>query len=904
MGERWKCKKPVAVVTSAVLALSLALTPGGAAMAEEVLVDDAVANDAATDEGVPEWAVDDGSNASALTAQAALPSKYDLRNDGLVTSVKSQSPWGACWAFAGIAAAEISMLSATGFKASENPIDLSERHLAYFALHPVTEVDDPVQAGEGICTVSDDRNTAFDTGGMPIYVTTLFSQGVGPQAEAMFPYRGVDAQGNSRLNMQALESDPEGVTLLMLASTWHMTVDEAKAKLEEDAAAKGKTYEEALNHYVKQLREHYEKSPAYFNFDDWSIPATDDSGNSNRTLTPFMTLRDGNVLPAYQTADNTPNPQSIAAMKQELVNGHGVSIAYTADSARPGQSADTRYINRETWAQYTFEKEKISHAVCIVGYDDDYPASNFTHEVLTRETDANGNWVKDENDSYVLAKDENGQPYADEVATTASTPPGNGAWIVKNSWGSETDRTVDDLGNVTGIGTYGVRDADGKATGYFYLSYYDKSISQPETMTFSPDLLDESDDFEVLQHDYMAAEGGFYTTTPTTDVTSSANVFEVPQDLSIKAVSTRTSEENQRVTFAIYELRDGATEPTDGTLLYSTSRNFEYAGFHRLDLDWALDVKAGKRIAVVSTASTLGSDGTRLYSVSANQAFSKQSVEFLNEMRMPVPLYGEAVVNKGESFLFSNGQWVDWTEHIAALPKSMAEVAPGTGITLPGNTYIEQCSIDNFSIKLYAVPAEIMLTHQEAKAATCTEPGNIEYWYHDTSEGQRQCYKDKDGKEKIDLADTVIAPLGHKWGAWTELDGKQHQRVCERDSSHVEKAEHVWDEGEVTTEPTTTKDGVRTHICKDCGATKTESIPATGSAQKDDGGNAKTGGTSTTGTSGTSSVAAKSNTGLASTGDSMAALPALAAMGLSGLVLLVAGSRMHVGRRRDKGDES
>ena len=36
----------------------------------------------------------------------------------------------------------------------------------------------------------------------------------------------------------------------------------------------------------------------------------------------------------------------------------------------------------------------------------------------------------------------------------------------------------------------------------------------------------------------------------------------------------------------------------------------------------------------------------------------------------------------------------------------------------------------------------------------------------------------------------------------------------------------------------------------------------------------------------------------------MAALPALAAMGLSGLVLLVAGSRMHVDRRRNKGDES
>jgi hypothetical protein len=233
-------EKPVAVVSSVALAFSLTVAPGVASA------------HAAGD--VPEWAVDDGSNAPALTAQSALPSKYDLRSDGLVTPVKSQSPWGACWAFAGIAAAETSMLSATGFKASENPIDLSERHLAYFALHPVTEVDDSVQAGEGMCTVSDDRNAAFDTGGNPIYITTLFSQGVGPQAEAVFPYRGVDAQGNSRLNMQALESDPEGVTLLMLASTWHMTVDEAKEKLEEQAGAQGKTYEEALEFYVKQLR--------------------------------------------------------------------------------------------------------------------------------------------------------------------------------------------------------------------------------------------------------------------------------------------------------------------------------------------------------------------------------------------------------------------------------------------------------------------------------------------------------------------------------------------------------------------------------------------------------------------------------------------------------------------------
>ena len=925
MKEHWKYKKPVAVVTSIALAFSLAVAPrvASARGAEDELAVGTMAMD-----GIPEWAVDDGADDFALTAQSALPSKYDLRSDGLVTPVKSQSPWRACWAFAGIAAAETSMLSATGFTAEESPTDLSERHLAYFALNPVTEVDDSVQAGEGMYTMSTDRNAAFDAGGAPVYITTLFSQGVGPQAEAMFPYRGVDAQGTSRLSNQAFESDPEGTTLLLYASAEGKTADEYKGTLEKEARDTGSTYEEVLKPKMEEAKKYCEGDSTYFYLDDWTIPATDGSGNSNRTLTPFMTLRDGNVLPEYQTMDATgtdvtPNPQSIAAMKQELVNGHGVSISYKADKASPGESGDSRYINRDNWAQYTFEIDNGTHAVCIVGYDDDYPAANFTHDVFAR--------VKDESGRYVLAKDAEGNPIVDPDATAASTPPGNGAWIVKNSWGSETDQTTDDLGNVIGTGTYGVRDADGKATGYFYLSYYDKTISQPETMTFSPDLLDAAGDFEVLQHDYMAAQGGFYTTPTTTDVTSSANVFEAPQDLSIKAVSTRTSEENQRVTFAIYELKDGATEPTDGTMLYRTSRNFEYAGFHRLDLDWVLEVKAGKRIAVVSTASTLDGGGTRLYSASANQALTKQSVEFLNGMSVPVPMYGEAVVNEGESFLFSNGQWVDWSEHIAALPPVAGVPIPG--VTLPGDSYIEQFPIDNFSIKLYAVPVEITLTHQEAKAATCTEPGNIEYWYYDTtdtSEGQRRYYKDQDGKEEIELADTVIAPLDHKWGAWTELDGEQHQRVCERDSSHVEKAEHVWDEGEVTTEPTATNDGVRTYICKDCGATKTESIPATGSEQKGDDDNAKTGDAATTGTpstgaptrtggpattgtpstgvptrtSGTSSVAAKANTGLASTGDSMAALPALAAMGLSGLVLLVAGSRMHVGRRRDKGDES
>ena len=69
------------------------------------------------------------------------------------------------------------------------------------------------------------------------------------------------------------------------------------------------------------------------------------------------------------------------------------------------------------------------------------------------------------------------------------------------------------------------------------------------------------------------------------------------------------------------------------------------------------------------------------------------------------------------------------------------------------------------------------------------------------------------------------AALGHNWGAWTNLNGTSHKRVCANDSTHVETAEHVWDDGTVTTEPTDKAEGVKTYTCTVCGAERTEAIP-------------------------------------------------------------------------------
>ncbi|MEE3480757.1 MAG: Ig-like domain-containing protein [Lachnospiraceae bacterium] len=74
-----------------------------------------------------------------------------------------------------------------------------------------------------------------------------------------------------------------------------------------------------------------------------------------------------------------------------------------------------------------------------------------------------------------------------------------------------------------------------------------------------------------------------------------------------------------------------------------------------------------------------------------------------------------------------------------------------------------------------------------------------------------------------------IAALGHNYGAWTDTgDGKTHKRICSNDQSHVETAVHDWGTGVQETPATCGTAGVMKFTCKDCHATKTESIRATG----------------------------------------------------------------------------
>ena len=659
-------RRGMASVVSASMVFSFMIAPAFANTAEAA--------------DVPEWAADNGQHSPALSAQASIPDQYDLRNDGLVTPVKLQNPWSSCWAFGGTAAAESSILSAYGTTYEKSKLDLSERHLAYFALHPMSADVDPDQTGEGLITIDQSNNAAFDAGGLPVYVTTLFSQGVGPVAEEAFPYRGKDAI----LTLDYLNAHPQ-------EAAWEQMVRElgseqaAEQYLANLMESQEITREQALSEIAEGLRQSAIAMPTYAAADDWSIPETNEDGSSNHLITGGLVLKDGNVLPSYwndKVNDEAPNKDCIEAMKQELLNGRGVSIMYYADQgeyARYARSGD----EGQGFAEYCYDALPLDHSVCVVGYDANYSKANFTHDVYKLKDESKG-YTKDN-----FQTNPDGSFIVDTGKTAMTTPHGNGAWIVKNSWGSETDGDlVDDLGNAVNKGAFGIKDGNGKATGYFYLSFYDRTITSVETMDFTANLT--SDGFYAIQYDYMPAVAGFFQTVPSDEITSSANVFTAEDQVELKSISTRTSEANMRVTFAVYQLNDNAANPTDGELLYRTSENFQYGGFHRLDLDQKVTFRKGQRFSIVSTASTLNQDGKRKYNVSACQGVSK---EYADDKKMTA--YEAAVINEGESFLYSGGEWTDWKGYVDQLN------VPYEGET---RKYTDLFPIDNFSIKAYAVP--------------------------------------------------------------------------------------------------------------------------------------------------------------------------------------------------------
>ena len=331
--------------------------------------------------------------------------------------------------------------------------------------------------------------------------------------------------------------------------------------------------------------------------------------------------------------------ESIEAAKRALMKNGSIAVNYYADEANPdNQTQESEYFSRKNWSQYAYEPMIANHVVAIVGWDDAYPRTDFSTEA-----------------------------------------PGDGAWIVKNSWGSSG-------GEEGAQCDWGI---DG--SGYFYLSYYDMSVSTFEVV-IADKLADGAASGTIIQqHDLAGISEAFTNPILSTSKIPVANVFTAEQDMRIESVTAFADVANTDLDTAIYLLGDEAQNPDEGVQAALQSAHLPCRGVYTIDLEQPVPVHAGQRYAVVQTLSAAMQDPAAgealdIWSIPIERGISR---EYSNAIGMPHHI--DTVVNEGESLYFIDGEWAD-----AAAFNDDPDMT-GDGLITYGN----------FAIKVFGAPADL-----------------------------------------------------------------------------------------------------------------------------------------------------------------------------------------------------
>ncbi|WP_373485871.1 lectin like domain-containing protein [Acetobacterium malicum] len=295
----------------------------------------------------------------------------------------------------------------------------------------------------------------------------------------------------------------------------------------------------------------------------WSGPVSESSD-------PYGSSQKTGLVPTYHVQQVEYLPESADAIKAALMDTGAV---YTSIYAGAFDSAS--YYNQNTSALYYTGYATIDHDVVIVGWDDNYDRSNFS-----------------------------------------MTAPGNGAWIVRNSWGT-----------------------DWGEAGYFYLSYYDSYAGvNPTAFNNAEATTNYSRSYQYDPLGKTSARG-----YDTGDRTSwGANIFTAAASENLTAISTYALSPNTTAEIRIYtNVSPGA--PTSGQLRATQTASFANQGYYTVDLNTPVNLTAYQNFAVVIKYRTPQTD----YAIP-----------------MEAPQFGYssgASANSGESFISADGSsgWYD-----------------------------------------------------------------------------------------------------------------------------------------------------------------------------------------------------------------------------------------------------
>lgn len=259
---------------------------------------------------------------------------------------------------------------------------------------------------------------------------------------------------------------------------------------------------------------------------------------------------------------------------------------------------------------------------------------------------------------------------ADGEIDIDSIPPTDGAFIIKNSYGGE------------GL----------ENSGYFYLSYHDHTISYPISFEF-----DSTDSVKCQKPNYdqydmlMIGWNGYKEYESETKI---ANIFDAQMDETLYQIIYKTVLPDTSVHYEIYK---NPTEgvPDSGKLLAKGDNSHIWGGYHRIDLKKEYNLKKGEIYSIVLTMTHRAEDESIRFT---------DVIPYASNIGPDVKANG--IINKGESFLFSNGNWTDMSYLVNSLSKhvysqSIKENLPDDFKALNSN----DIAIDNYPIKGILIPS-------------------------------------------------------------------------------------------------------------------------------------------------------------------------------------------------------